>query len=172
MTKTNQKLDLINQINNSQAIKLLIPAYQQALVKLANSRQLALKKALEAILRQENTQDAQTIEFTEITLEGFIERNLPAIDQAVLHNQLVIKAERLLRTFLFFTSQNKAQIAASLPGLTIIGLKKFIDTMRQGHHKQSEYLSVFAQKDPKSAIKFEVIASGKFQKSKTKTTKS
>ncbi len=167
MTKTKTKLDLINQISSSVAVRLLIPAYQDALINLAKSGKLALKKALEAILRQENPDNPQTIEFTEITLEGFVERNFPAVEEAILHDQLVTKAERLLRTFLFFTSEEKNQIAKSLPGLNEIGLRKFIDAMRQGHHKQNEYLGVFAEKDPKSAIKFQVIASGKFQKNKT-----
>ena len=81
MTKTKTKLDLINQISSSVAVRLLIPAYQDALINLAKSGKLALKKALEAILRQENPDNPQTIEFTEITLEGFVERNFPLFYQ-------------------------------------------------------------------------------------------
>jgi hypothetical protein len=164
MTKTKTKYNLTKLLLDSQAVKLLIPAEQQALFDLAKSSQFALKKALQTILIQEKPDDPRSLEFTEITLEGFIRRNLPPIDQQLLHTQSTDKAIRLLRTFLFFQTPEKEQLITLIPGLTQTGLDQLISTLREGHRKQTEYLTTFAEKDPKMAIKFEVLASGQFIK--------
>jgi len=146
---------------------MLVPSYQAALATLALSSQLPLKRNLEKILSQENSQDLQSLYFTEETLEKFVEDYLTLkISAEQLRLEFRDKAERLIRSFLFFDTEQKNQLIPPLIELPLEGLKAIINQIRVGHRKQSEYLDTFIEKDPKVAIKFEVIASGQFERAK------
>lgn len=173
MTKTILKPahDLLASIRQSSVVPTLVSSYRNALEKLADSDQFALKRTLQTILKQEKTNDLQSLYFTEETLEKFVEEHLKITTPAEkLKVEFRDKAEKLVRTFLFFDAEQKNQIIPALNTFPLEGLKKFINLMHEGHRKQSEYLDVFVEKDPKTAIKFEVIASGSFEKANTKTT--
>jgi hypothetical protein len=163
MAKTAIKNSVLStQIQNSLAVKTLTSSYQAALAALALSPDQALQHNLEKILIQENPNDLQSLYFTEETLEQFVEENhlesTSSDDQ--LRFEFSKKAEKLIRTFLFFDNDQKDKLIPPLKTLPLEGLKAIISELRQGHRKQSEYLDVFVEKDPKVALKFELIASG------------
>lgn len=155
---------LLTQIQISLAVKTLVPSYQKALTSLAPSSNLALKRNLQKILQQENPNDLQSLYFTEETLENLVEQHLSLqVSPEQLRQEFSAKAEKLIRTFLFFDQDQKDQLIPPLKTLPLEGLKAIINELRQGHRKQSEYLDTFVEKDPKIALKFQVIASGQFE---------
>lgn len=158
-----QNSALLTQVQNSLTVKMLVPCYQKALTSLALSADIALKRNLEKILLQENPNDLQSLYFTEETLENLVEKHLESsVTEQQLRQEFAQKAEKLIRTFLFFDQEQKDQLIPPLKTLPLEGLKAIINELRQGHRKQSEYLDTFVQKDPNIALKFEVIAEGKF----------
>ena len=163
MQDTNTKnQELLTQIENSPSVKMLVPSYQQALRALAEEGSPAARQ-LSRILTQENPHDLQSQYFTEETLENFVARSLTlTVSPEELRLEFALKAERLIRAFLFFDSEQVESLVKPLGTLPLEGLQAIIAHMRQGHRKQSEYLDIFTQKDPKFAIKFELIASGAY----------
>ena len=161
---------LLTQVQQSLVVKMLVPSYQKALSTLALSSDIALKRNLEKILHQENPQDLQSLYFVEDTLENLVEQHLKnTASEEQLRQEFSQKAEKLIRTFLFLDKDQVDQLVPPLKTLPLEGLKAIINQLRQGHRKQSEYLNTFVEKDPKIAIKFEVIASGKFEHNNKKT---
>jgi hypothetical protein len=156
--KTKSLIKLPQLLENSNGFHFLIPTYQQTLENLAKNGDLSLRKTLDAILRHENPADLQSAYFTEQLLQDFVERNLKPIDASILINEYRIKAKNLIETFICFSLEEKANIISSLNSLNLNALKELINLYKFGHHKQDQYLQMFAEKDPKQLIKFRLIS--------------
>lgn len=157
-TKTTQNsLHLPQLLENSRGFHFLIPTYQKALRDLAETGDLSLQKALAVILRREKSADLQSVYFTEEFLQNFVERNLGLTDQNALLQEYRDKAKHLVKAFMFFTVEEKAEILPYIDSLNLKGVKDLIDLYKFGHHKQDQYLQTFAEKDPKQAIKFQLL---------------
>jgi hypothetical protein len=158
MTKTSaENLQFKDLLDKSRAVKLLLSSYQEALHKLAGSDDYALQRTIALILKREKPTDLQSVYFTEEVLQKFVESNLEVPDQNALIEEYRDKARQLIKTFLFFGEKEKNEILPYIDTLDLDGLKKLIELYQMGHHKQDQYLRVFAEKDPKMAIKFELL---------------
>lgn len=155
--KTTQNQQLLETLEHSRSIKMLIPCYQQALKDLASKGDLSLQRAVALILRREDPTDLQSVYFTEKMLQQFIEINSPTPDHQTLLSEYRDLARRLVQTFLFFNAEDKKQILPLIDSLQIPALREMIELYRSGHRKQHEYLQTMAEKDPKLAIKFGVL---------------
>jgi hypothetical protein len=171
MPKTQRQTELKDQLDKSRGVQMLLPSYRQALVDLANNHESAQQSAVSMILKREKNSDLQSVYFTENVLQQFIEKNYPPQDQEQLLEEYKEKTRHLIRTFLFLSTEEKDKLIPQLDSLNIEGLKEMIELYHMGHHKQNEYLQVFAEKDPKSAIKFEMLVDGKTLPEKQKTKK-
>ncbi|MCC6643254.1 hypothetical protein IT411_00735 [Candidatus Peregrinibacteria bacterium] len=156
--------NLTSQLHLSTAFQLLVPTYQNFLEQLISdqsafdkTKTVTLKKALGRILDRENTNDLQNIFFTEKLLEDFVEKyfTLPAYD--VLKPEFREKAAHLVNRCLFLTAEQKENIVNQLDTVNLTGLKQIIALYREGHHKQFQYLQIFAEKDLNNAAKFSVL---------------
>lgn len=163
-TLQNQSLQSLLEISRS--VRLLLPAYRQVLNELAAGDNLAMQKAVLMILKREKPADLQSVYFTEEVLRNFVEKNLQISQTPGLLQEYRDYARQLINNFLFFNEKEKAEILPYLDTLDLAGLKKLIGLYRLGHHKQAQYLQTFAEKDPKTAVKFSVILH-----QNTKTTK-
>ncbi len=154
---TAENLQFKNLLDKSRAVKLLLTSYQNALYALAESDDSNLQRTISMILKREKPVDLQNVYFTEEVLEKFVETNLEIPDQNALLEEYRDKARQMIQTFLFFGEKEKNEILPYLDTLDLNGLKKLIELYRMGHHKQNQYLQTFAEKDPKMAIKFELL---------------
>jgi hypothetical protein len=90
-----------------------------------------------------------------------VEEYFPITDQQLLLREFQQKATQLMRTFLFFEPAQTQSFLKQMSNITLSGLRQMINLLREGHRKQNDYLMIFAEKDPLTAIKFELIAQGK-----------
>lgn len=155
---------LTNQLKNTSAYKLLIPTYQSILEQLAENEldlnkvdSITYKKVLANLLSRENEADLQSIFFTEKLLENFVETHFTLPDSAELRSELQQKATRLIETCLILTRRQRETLIAQLDQVNSEGLRQIIEVYREAHHKQNQYLQIFAEKDRNSSIKFEVL---------------
>ena len=158
------RLRLVETLKESMAFQGLISSYQRHLLEIAGASgpdYLGIKKALSIILQHEKAEELASIYFVEQELEKLLDSNPPTIDQDTLTEEFRQKADRLLQTFLFFDSKEKEEISKQLPILSLSSIKQFINLLHEGHHKQENYLKIMAEKDPHTAIKFDLIMSEK-----------
>lgn len=155
---------LTNQLKKASAYKLLIPTYQSILEQLADNEldltkvdSITYKKALANLLSRENEADLQSIFFTEKLLENFVETHFTLPDSAELRSEFQQKATRLIETCLILTRRQRETLIAQLDQVNLEGLRQIINLYREAHHKQNQYLQIFAEKDRNSSIKFEVL---------------
>ena len=156
-TKTLKSCKLTQSLEQSPSFHLLLPTYQQALHDLAAAGPLSLQKALTTILRQEKSADLQSVFFTEEILQNFVERNLPLPPQQDLLAEYQAKARHLIESFIILSFSEKQKILPQLASLNLNALKKLINLYKFGHHKQSQYLQKFIEKDPQLAVKFQSL---------------
>lgn len=157
MTTLAKQSELQQLMEHSRAFHLLIPTYQQMLRTTAASGDLGLQKAFAVILRREKPADLQSVYFTEEVLQDFVETNLGVRDQLALLDEYRDKARQLINSFLPFSVEEKQQILPYIATLNLDQVKSMINLYKLGHHKQDQYLRIFAQKDPKLAIKFDLL---------------
>ncbi len=155
---------LTNQLRHTAAYKLLIPTYKSILEQLADNEldlskvdSITYKKALTNLLKRENEADLQSIFFTEKLLENFVETHFTLPDSAELRSEFQQKAKHLIETCLILTRRQRETLIAQLDQVNLEGLHKIIEVYREAHHKQNQYLQIFAEKDPNASIKFEVL---------------
>lgn len=155
---------LTNQLRNTAAFKLLIPTYQSILEQLADNEldlskvdSITYKKVLASLLSRENESDLQSIFFTEKLLENFVETHFTLPESAELRSELQQKATRLIETCLILNRRQREALIAQLDQVNSEGLRQIIELYREAHHKQNQYLQIFAEKDLNSSIKFEVL---------------
>lgn len=148
-------------LENSRGFHLLIPTFQQSLRQAIQTGDQSQQRALSMILSREKPADLQSVFFTEEVLQNFVETNLAAPqDPAQLLLEYREKARNMLGSFLFFTVAQKNEILPYIDSLNLDSLKKLINLYKLGHHKQDQYLRIFAEKDPRMATKFKLISSG------------
>lgn len=172
MPKTQRQTELKEQLDNSRGVKMLLPSYQKALYELVDSDDTSQQSAIGIMLKREKPSDIQSVYFTEAILEKFIETNFPPQDQEALLEEYKEKTKHLIRAFLFMNTEEKNEILPKIDLLNIQGCKELIALYKMGHHKQSEYLQIFAEKDPKTAIKFNILVHGGVSKTLKQKTKS
>lgn len=155
---------LTNQLKKSAAYKLLIPTYQSILEQLADNEldlnrvdSITYRKALANLINRENEADLQSIFFTEKLLENFVETHFTLPDSAELRSEFQQKAARLIETCLILTRRQRETLVTQLDQVNLEGLRQIIEVYREAHHKQNQYLQIFAEKDRNSSIKFEVL---------------
>ncbi len=157
MTLSPKQQELQNLIDHSRAFKLLIPIYQEKLRASINNNDFAVISTLLTILKREDSSNIQSVYFVEDILSSFAENNLGPIDNDTKLEQKRVKAKHLLQSFLFFSPQQKEEIFPYINQMDLKQVTSFINLYKLGHQKQNQYLQIFASKDPKSSIKFEVI---------------
>lgn len=156
--------NLTSQLHLSTAFQLLVPTYQNFLEQLVNDQStfdrtkvVTLKKALSRILDREQANDLQNIFFTEKLLEDFVEKYFTLPADNLLKPEFREKAAHLINRCLFLNAEQKEHIIPQLDTVNLTGLKKIIALYRDGHHKQFQYLEIFAEKDRNNAAKFSVL---------------
>lgn len=148
---------------------MLLPSYRDILYELANSEDTAQQGAVSIMLKREKPGDLQSVYFTENILSQFIEQNFPPLPPEQLLPEYREKTKHLIRTFLFMDTEEKNKILPKIDTLSVPQLKELIDLYKMGHNKQAEYLKIFAEKDPKSAIKFNFLVNQRAGRTKSKT---
>jgi hypothetical protein len=160
MTKNqNKNLPLQELLNRSRAVRFLLKSYQQALRDLAAGTDQNLQKTLSVILKREKPADLQNVYFLESVLQNFVETHLPLPAEEELLEEYRDQACQLVQNFLFFGEKEKQEILPYIGSLGLEDVKKLIELYQLGHHKQDQYLQTFAEKDPKLALKFQLLVS-------------
>lgn len=157
MPKTQRQSDLKTLLDKSRGVQILLPSYREVLYELAETEDTAEQGAISIMLKREKPNDLQSVYFTENILSQFIEHNFPPQNQEKLLEEYKEKTKQLIRTFLFMDTEEKNKILPRIDGLNLPQLKELIELYKMGHNKQAEYLRIFAEKDPKSAIKFKFL---------------
>jgi hypothetical protein len=155
--KIRENKTLQKALEQSAALPMLIPAYQQALRDLAISGDPVLQRAVNLILKQEQSADLQSVYFTERLLREFVAVNFPSLPAVTVLKQYRDLATRLIQAFLFFNAEDKKSLLPKVKKLELPALLKLIQLYREGHRKQLEYLQIMAEKDPKLGVKFRVL---------------
>ena len=150
---------------------MLLPSYRELLYEVADSDDTSQQSAIGILLKREKPADLKSVYFTENILQQYIDQNFPPLPPEQLLPEYREKTKHLIRTFLFLNTEEKNKILPRIDTLDIQGCKELIELYKMGHHKQGEYLQIFAEKDPKTAIKFSVLVNGAASRNKSTKNK-